>query len=317
MTGLSAGSLTARVRCRGQDIDAIDLVLERPVHVLAGLCRKTPADCLRLLPLLFPLCGTAHALAALQAIEAATALTPGPAQQAARDTLALADRCAAQVWRSCIDWASLLGAQADSHRVAQARQWVGRIARALYPDGDWQRIGGGRLAPDAGALVAAREGLQHLREGLELDRWQSKLRSQAMDALSGVGDDWQGFVDGRFADMIDATAAAFTQLDNQLAALTGLPPTAAATAALPLRPGHGSGMALSARGELHYQFEIDDARVSACRMSAPTDRAFASDGPVARRLQGLRHADQPVLAVRWVLAAFDPCIEVRVEAAAA
>jgi hypothetical protein len=50
-------------------------------------------------------------------------------------------------------------------------------------------------------------------------------------------------------------------------------------------------------------------------MVAPTDRIFCADGPVAQMLDRLARADDPLRTVRWVLAAWDPCIEVRVEAA--
>ena len=66
-----------------------------------------------------------------------------------------------------------------------------------------------------------------------------------------------------------------------------------------------------------YEFYIDGGRVQTCRMSAPTDRVFASDGPVVQLLQRLRQADRPLLAVRWVLAAYDPCLEVQVESVGA
>lgn len=312
----SAGVLLAQVHSHGSDIDTIDVHLERPLRVLAGLHGKHPADCVHLLPLLFPLCGKAHALAAMQAIEAATSTLPEPAHVAARGTLALADALAAQVWRTCIDWSQLAGAAAEPGPVAQARRLVDSIARAAYPDGDWQRIGGGRLAPAAVALAAARDELRQLRTQLDLAGVQESLRAPMECAMQGTEPEWMGRVGGCFADMVDATGASFRALDAGLEAMLYLPPTASSPARPAPETGHGIGTSLTARGELCYEFAIDSARVVACRMSAPTDRAFAPEGPVVQLLQRLRRASDPLLAVRWVLAAYDPCIEVRVERAA-
>lgn len=310
----SAGVLTASVRFHGAEIEAIDLKLERPLQVLAGLHGKRPADCLRLLPLLFPLCGTAHALAALQAIEAAATVVPEPVHASARSTLAMADRLAAQVWRTCIDWASLTQTPAQPRLVAQARRLVERIARAIYPDGDWQRIGGGRLAPDAIGLATVRDELQQLQGQLDLADVQAALRAQMAVAMSGAAPRWTARLDARFADMIEAMATSFHTLDTQLEAMEGLPATPPASAEQTLQTGQGIGIALTARGELCYEFDIDGGQIQTCRMSAPTDRVFGSDGPVVQLLQRLRQADDPLLAVRWVLAAYDPCLEVQVRA---
>jgi len=314
MTTPGAGLLTAQVRFHGSVIEAIELKLQRPLQLLAGFHGKRPAECLRLLPLLFPLCGTAHALAALQAIEVAASMKPGLAHATARKALAVSDMLAAQVWRTCIDWAQLTGMPIAPKPVAQARRLVERIALGVYPDGDWQRLGGGRLAPDGAALAAVREDLQQLRARVDAAGDGVALRSQMVIALRGAEPEWTPRIERCFAAMSDAMATSFHALDSQLEALAQLPP-APSSDELTDQSGRGSGVALTARGELRYEFELVCAHVAACRMSAPTDREFAADGPVAQLLQRLRRADDPLLAVRWVLAGYDPCIEVQVEAA--
>jgi Ni,Fe-hydrogenase I large subunit len=312
-----AGRLDAYVRFRGVDIDAVELHLHRPLQVLAGLCGKSVDECLRLLPLLFPLCGTAHALAALRAVEAALRVEPEPAQQVARTTLALADATAAHVWRSCIDWAQLLDRPVDATQVARARRLVGQIALAMYPDGDWRRVGGGRLKPDPDALANARAELAQLRDAIDLAAAVSTTRRSLRAAIAGAGDEWLPRLDACFDGMADATMASFDALDAQLRAAPDLRATPQSFAAATAISDRGSGSAETARGELRYRVDIAAGHIAACSMIAPTDRAFAEHGPVARLLQQLDRADQPLLAVRWILAAFDPCIEVRVEAAGA
>ena len=308
------GWLGARVRCRGVDIDAVELQLHRPLQVLAGLNGRSVDECLRLLPLLFPLCGTAHALAALQAVEAALGVEPEPAQRLARATLATADAMAAHVWRTCIDWAQLLERPVDAAQVARARRLVGRIALALYPDQDWRRVGGGRLNPSLDALGNTRSELAQLRREIDLATALSATRCGLRSAMAGTSDAWLPRMDACFGGMAEAAVNCFDSLDAQLCAaadLYAMPRTFASLAAF---SGHGLGRAETARGELHYRVDIVAGHVAACSMIAPTDRAFADHGPVAQLLQELKRADQPLLAVRWILAAFDPCIEVRVAA---
>jgi Ni,Fe-hydrogenase I large subunit len=316
MFGESAGVLHARVRCRGAEIDAVELQLRRPLELLTGLHGKSPDECLRLLPLLFPLCGMAHALAALQAIEASLGIEPDPAHLAARATLALADATAAHVWRTCIDWPQLAGEPVFASPVARARRLSERIAVALYPDGDWRRLGGGRLAPDAAALARACAELEQLRAETAPAVALSVLRQQLTSALAGAEGEWQARLDACFADMADATTASFERLDARLRMAPTRSETPVSSAPF-ADSGDGSGSVDTARGVLCYQIRIASRKVENCTLVAPTDRTFDGSGPVAPVLHRLQRADQPVLAVRWILAAFDPCIEVQVEAVAA
>jgi coenzyme F420-reducing hydrogenase alpha subunit len=316
MTGqIGGGRLDASVHFRGADIDAVELHLHRPLQVLAGLHGRPVDECLRLLPLLFPLCGTAHALSALQAVEAALHVELEPAQRVARTALAMADATAAHVWRTCIDWPQLLDRAVDATQVARARRLVAQIAAALYPGGDWRRVGGGGLNPDPEALANARAELAELRGAFDLATALSASHRGLRAALAGAGDEWLPRLAAGFDAMADAAVASFDALDAQLRALPDLRVTSQSFAAATADSGRGSGSAETARGELRYRVDIAAGHVAACSMIAPTDRAFADHGPVAQLLQQLKRADQPLLAVRWILAAFDPCIEVRIEAA--
>jgi coenzyme F420-reducing hydrogenase alpha subunit len=64
----------------------------RPVGEVPGLLRR-----------LFPLCGTAHTVAAVTAIETALGLAPTPAQRAFRDLMLVAEHANAVAWRLLID----------------------------------------------------------------------------------------------------------------------------------------------------------------------------------------------------------------------
>jgi hypothetical protein len=132
------------------------------------------------------LCGSAHALAALAAFEHALEVHPVSSQHAARQIIALADALAAHVWRVQLDWAHLAGHTPDPAPVARARRLVSLIAAALYPDGDWLAIGGGRFAPNATALQDARVQLLALVAAIDVDRALVALRARIAGALIGA-----------------------------------------------------------------------------------------------------------------------------------
>lgn len=308
------GLLTAWVQAQGGRIAGVDLQLQRPLEVLKGLDGRAPAECLRLLPNLFPLCGSAHALAALQAVEAAAGIALEPAHLAVRGTLALADAMAAHVWRECIDWMALLDLPAVPAPVAAARRLVGRIAAACYPDGDWCRPGGGRLAPDAAALAQAREDLALLQAALRQVQALGRLQDAVAQALAGTGSQWQGWLQHSFRELADATGASLTVLAARLKSTSALLPAPAAAEFPERLDGCGEGSVQTARGPLEYRVTLAAGRWMDCRLEAPTDRSFAPGGPAAQLLAQLRQAGDPLRAVRWIIAGLDPCVAVLVRA---
>ncbi len=310
------GLLTARVRAEGVRIAGVDLQLLRPLQILKGLSGRTPEECLRLLPLLFPLCGSAHALAALQAVEDAAGIVPDPAHVAARATLVLADAMAAHVWRECIDWMQLLQLPAESAPVAAARRLVGQIARASYPDGDWCRPGGGRLAPDVAALEQACAALSQLQSGLQQLQASERVQAGIHQALAGAGALWRGWLQRSIADQGDASRANLQTLAARLKSTGALLPVPAAADPCERLDGSGQGSVQTARGPLEYRLTLAQGRWIDCQIKSPTDRTFAPGGPATQLLARLHQANDPLRAVRWVIAALDPCVAVEVRAAA-
>lgn len=103
---------------------------------------------------LFPLCGTAHAVAGIAAFEAALRIEVAPAQQALRELLVLAEHGAALGWRILMDWPPLLDAPPQVRACADIRRAAGAIG-SFAAGAAWTRIGGARLRVDQGALARA------------------------------------------------------------------------------------------------------------------------------------------------------------------
>lgn len=315
MVAADSGVLIARVRADGCRVDGVDLQLQRPLRILNGLEGRTPDDCLRLLPKLFPLCGSAHALAALEAVENAAGIVPDPAHVAARATLAIADAVAAHIWRECIDWMQLLALPMEPAPVAAARKLVAQIARASYPDGDWCRPGGGRLSPDLPALQQAREHLAELQSGLQSLRAGERVQGGIDQALAGAGALWRGWLQRSFEELANGTRAGLGILAARLQSSAVLLPSPAAADLTRQWAGTGQGSVQTARGPLEYRVTLAGGRWVGCQVEAPTDRQFAPGGPAVQLLAHLRQARDPLRAVRWIIAAFDPCVAVELRSA--
>jgi len=131
--------------------------------VLAG--QPTEAA-VRLVGLLFSLCGTAQTVAGLGALEAAVARVSSPETAAARQALVLIEAIEQGALRIALDWAALVGATVDDVGVRALRHDLG-TARAIVMaavDG-WDRLGGARdeaIWPPAGLADALGAVADHL-----------------------------------------------------------------------------------------------------------------------------------------------------------
>jgi hypothetical protein len=307
------GGILVRVQHDGPRILACGLQFKRPLEVVRVALGRAPSDFLRMLPMIFPLCGMAHAVAALRAVESAAGIVPDAAHEAARDLIALADAAAAHVWRLSLDWTVLAGLAPDPAPVAAARRAAESCQRALYPAGDWLRPGGGGLAAQPAALDAARQAFGAIFAQLELQRTLIDLRGALALALAGASPEWVPRLHGCLRVIGARMAGDFVQLLHGLVAQREAR-APAGPAMLVLGDGSGSGECATARGPLRYSAELRNGVVIACAVDAPAERAFGPGGEASRWLASLTQAARPELAARWVVAALDPCAPVRVEA---
>ena len=152
MLPLEAG-ITIALTIQDGKVQRVQIGSSRLVLASRLLAGRTPAQVMNLLPTLYSLCGTAQGLAGLEAMELASGIISGPAQRMARRFLLLAETVAEHTMGVLRDWPCLLGEEPDLTLARPIRPLVTAAKRALYPDGDWNALGGGRLAPDFAALA--------------------------------------------------------------------------------------------------------------------------------------------------------------------
>lgn len=304
MTG--AGQVRVTLLTRGEEIVSLSAQAERPLGVLRLLQGRPLAEGLRWLTLMFPLCGMAHGLAALTAVEAALACPVDPAHGQARRLLLAADVAAAHQWRCALDWPALAGREPDVAALAAARRRTEAVALALYPAGDALQPGGGRLQPDAGRLAALAEAAEAEDPRQRLAALQSALGA----AMRGTDAALLPAIQQRLHAMADAVIAQRAALH---ALLSSPPATADPRVSNPAGLVHGSAEVETARGPLGYHVSLADGLWRECQIEAPIDRLFAAEGEAGAWLQRLRRAADPVAATRWMIAALDPCAGVQIE----
>lgn len=310
----------------------------RPVTACRVLRGQTVAEALRLLPNLFSVCGTAQAHAGLAAVEAATGLDLPAPQRTARDLLLAAETAQEHAWRLLLDWPPHCGGQPDVAALAALRKSLARLPALLYPDGYWNRPGGGRLAPDRDAVrMAVADFASRLPAEPPLLRWVEERgladyganpcppmpEVDPADGLAADADgsfvaqpDWNGTVyqtgplarlweQRKGTGLLGLLAARRDELHAMARRMADLAerlePDEGLT--LPEASGAGLGVVEAARGRLFHWVEVKDGRIARYQILAPTEWNFHPRGPLALGLAG-----QVPDHARLLVAALDPCV---------
>lgn len=129
------------------------VAIRRP-QAARALVGRPMAEAVRLVPALFSLCGTAQAVAALSACEAATGTADAP-HAAARRLLVRAEMASILGWQAAVDWPRLLGETPAPGSLVPVRAAVAALGKALYPDGGGLKLDAPAPVGDPAAIRQA------------------------------------------------------------------------------------------------------------------------------------------------------------------
>ncbi len=226
------GGLGIRLDLAAGKVARVEIRSSRPLGVARIFIGKPVAQVLGTLPLLYSVCATAQAAAAVGAAEAALGVEPTSAQRRAREALVLAETAREHLLRCLLGWAPWLGEPPDPLALALTGRLRGEFAQALYPAGDGFVLGGGRLTPDrqrvaevlalldsvlAGSVLGlpAAAWLIQVRDGDGLDAWAAEGRSLGARLIARVSDlGWSGLAAAPVGLLGETDAA---ELDRRLA----------------------------------------------------------------------------------------------------
>ncbi len=304
----------------GCQVSGVRIRSGRPL-VSRLLVGKPVEEALRLVPLLFSLCGRAQGLAAQAA--AATAMGRGMDEESLHQgaKAILREAAGEHLWRLLLDWPAALGLPRRETELAAARRRLATVA----DDASW------RTALDE--ILAVSLLGQPARRWLDGDlaAWRAKGSPaatlwQAMDgALAGIErvtpsvneNSPLARLQGRLpADMHPVAARFLARLAELALWATGdVPPVRKFIRAQSAAAGQGEALALVARGSLHHRLRIEDGRVAEYAITVPTDWNFAPAGPFAREARGIRGSTAAEIesAARLLALSLDPCVAVKVE----
>jgi hypothetical protein len=148
------GHLQIRLELRPEQPVKVWLVAGYPLSVPRLLFGQTVEEVLWRIPRLYSVCAIAQGTAAAEACEDALGIKVSPSQINARRLLVDVESAKEHLWRILLDWPRLLGEGGSERPPLGISTLVPAYQAALYRDGGPHQCGGGRLAPDRGALDA-------------------------------------------------------------------------------------------------------------------------------------------------------------------
>ncbi|MEL7028303.1 MAG: nickel-dependent hydrogenase large subunit [Pseudomonadota bacterium] len=305
-----------------------------PANVLQMAQGRSVLDAPRLAALLHPVCPTAHAAAALDAIESAARIELDETQRAARELLAIGEAVSGCVWRAALSLARLVEVEANVEAVRRARAAAEGLAGAVYSC-DWRSLGGAAVRPNMSAvdnLVGELEG-SAAAVATTAERVTAACVDDAFAGASQIARLGEGVFDpsiepaggareetprsfmfaepeARLAAWFEGQAAYAEFLVGRLRELAAALRVSAPDRLPPEVSGSGVGVVLTARGRLRHAISIEAGRIEAWAASAPTDWNFAPGGLAEKGAAELYGAGAARNRYDWLLAAMDPCAPV-------
>ncbi len=313
--GIDPGCIRIGLAIAEGRVSAVELASDRP-QLSSALRGRKADEAVRLLPLLFAICGKAQGRAAELALAAARGVAAAPQL----DPVIAAEVMREHLWRWLLDLPPLLGEAPLKTEFAAALDWVAReqrdrlaellagarmavLTRRLDSVG-WAAVG---LAASPAAMLPGFDAATSLRHWPRLDASFSRLPH------------WQGAAaeTGALARRAGAAAPSLAlrwmarraEVEDwvQVRAKVGAGGTASAA---PVAPGVGRALVETARGLLMHEITLDGERIANYVIVAPTEWNFHPQGPLAAWLAGIDATDRPALQARLALAVatLDPCV---------
>jgi hypothetical protein len=302
----AVGRLTVGARYSEGRLSVLEVALQRP-QVTRLFLGKPAAVVVGTVPHLFSLCAQAQRRAAEAALAEAEGKTLPPA-----DPLPLwGEMLHEHLWRLLLDWPLALG-----------------LPQAMEAFAAWRGARGG-----TGLSAATDRVLEHTLLGVAALAWEGaahprSLASRCLDVLGqGPGcaefdlpslcpADWLPYWKNPTlaAPPAKGPATVAAAYRERLGAVVQAARSLASGAPYPVAvaggAGWGIGQTLTARGVLTHGTRLEEGRVVAYRVWAPTDRHFADAAALAALVEGSRWPDEGAArrGLEQAVLALDPCL---------
>lgn len=303
-----------RLTLSAQVITGCDIVLQRPTP--SRLLHGKPADqAVRLIPLIYAVCGRAQGQAAALALAAARGIETLPFLE----PLVEAEVLREHLWRILLDLPPQLGMTAQHDLFLAAARAIGTNDRAslgmLLGHGFWNE-----LMPELERLSAIYDHHANLlppfgaRQSCEI--WRQFDQSfaatptwQGLPAETGAFARWGGQNPTQASAFAARWQARCAEVWSWAAGEAKVGAGGTASAASPC-PGHGRALVETARGLLMHEITLDGETISNYVIVAPTEWNFHPEGVLSEWLRDARFDDENTLRkfVAQATAVLDPCV---------
>ncbi|MBI5430127.1 MAG: nickel-dependent hydrogenase large subunit [Nitrosomonadales bacterium] len=314
MSNLDTGRVRVRLACDRDRVSAVQVSSERP-DAAVFLRGRNADQAVRLLPLLFALCGQAQARAA----ELALAAAQGEECAARLNTGVQCEMLREHLWRCLLDLPPLLGETAMQQEFVSAAKWVAaekrgelrtlltgpRITRLrqLLMQASEPTCPAHRLLPTLDAKSSLAE-WPRLNAGFcRLPNWRGMAAetgaiARRMPENEAAASPWSARWLARLDELLDWSAG------NEKVGAGGT------VSAAPVAPGTGRALVETARGLLMHEIVLDGERVADYMIVAPTEWNFHPRGMLHDCLPGSDARDRDVLErhVARLVVTLDPCV---------
>ncbi len=108
---------------------------QRPVTASRVLQGKTPRQVLQIVPMMYSVCSTAQARAALRAISSRIGIDPDPLTEQARDALVWVENAREHLFQILVQWSDMATTECPTQALALLGAIKPRAALALFSDG--------------------------------------------------------------------------------------------------------------------------------------------------------------------------------------
>jgi coenzyme F420-reducing hydrogenase alpha subunit len=159
------GRLDIELACRAAAVRRVDVRSSRPLRASRVLEGGSPDEALERLPLVFSICATAQAEAALSACEQALSLSPSMAHKRAREMLVWMETAREHLLRILLDWPAFADEPLAREGLPRVVQLLPELSRALYGNAAPFHLGRG-LTIDFPALAQVIAELRSVIAGL-------------------------------------------------------------------------------------------------------------------------------------------------------
>jgi uptake hydrogenase large subunit len=114
----------------------VEISSSRPLQACRVMIGKTPEEALKVLPLMYNVCGVAQARTSLKAIQSNLAIPEKRNAEAAREMLVLVENAREHLFRILVDWPTLFKLEQDQSQLPQLGRLIKEFKVALFANGD-------------------------------------------------------------------------------------------------------------------------------------------------------------------------------------